>query len=60
MEWKTEQESRDELSGTKKKSLHSNLQGHLVQIAAQGISSLDTLARTVNRYWWKYFILVLL
>lgn len=44
----------------KQKSLHSDLKSHLVQTAAQRISSLDTLTRTVNWSWWKYFLLVLL
>lgn len=60
VEWKSEQESIDELSGTKRKRLHSDLWGRLIHITAQVTISLDSLARTVNWYWWKYFILVLL
>lgn len=58
VEWKTEQESIDELPGTIRKRLHSDLWGSLIHITAVVIISLDTLARTVNWYWWKYFIQV--
>lgn len=44
----------------KGKRLHSDLWGSLIHITAQAIISLDTLARTVNWYWWKCFTLVLL